>query len=148
MERLLIFPSPCTPGLPSGTPSSGVSCAGSCSSEALICCVTLNHLWMMVRMKTRNLPLPHRHPGSWRLLLVAGTELGAAVCFTTRTICAHPLGAPGHSSTPVLHPLAQVLRTIEHPLTKVITLMGAGRKTAEERALLGKGRKAQGSSRT
>ena len=87
-------------------------------------------------------PLPHRHPGSRRLLLEAGTGLGAAVCFTTRTIYAHPLGAPGHSSTPVLHPLSQVLRTIEHPLTKVIALMGAGRKTAEERALLGKGRNA------
>lgn len=61
--------------------------------------------------------------------------------------CAHPLGASGHSSTPVLHPPAQVQRTKEHPLTKVIALRGAGRKTAIGRALSGKGRKALGNER-
>lgn len=70
-----------------------------------------------------------------------GQDKVGCSCLLYNTIAAHPLRAPGHSSTPVLHLPAQVQRTKEHPLNQDHYLDRGGEKTPEERAILGRERK-------
>lgn len=128
-------PLPSMLGFPSGTPSAGVRCDGNCSSQAQTCHVTLNRLWRWWGQG------PHPHPGPWRLLLVARTKLGAAVCFTTQL---PPTPSVLQGTAPHLFStfLPRCREQKSTHSTKIITLIGAGRRLQKRERFWGeKGRK-------
>lgn len=126
-------PLPSMLGFPSGTPSPSVRCDGNCSSQAQIGHVTLNRLWKWWGQG------PHLHPGPWRLLLVARTKLGAAVCFTIQLAPTPPVlqGTAPHLFSTFL-PRCREQKSTHSP--RSLPWWG-GEKTPEGRALLGKERK-------
>ena len=73
------------------------------------------------------------------------SRIGCSCLLYKADDCAHPLGAPGHSSTPVLHPLAQVQRTKEHPPThRGHYLEGGGEKHCDRESLIWEKEKSSG----
>lgn len=92
-------------GLPSGTPSPGVSCAGNCSSEAQTHCVTLNCLWALIHIQA--------HGGSCWWLGLSWVQLFA---LQHRQLCppSRCLRAQLHTCFPPSGPGAENKRTPTH----------------------------------